>query len=596
MIARNGVFLIVIALLSQGLSTACRSSSPDEAAPPKAAEQAATQPASDSEGAPDRVAQLSFVDGAISMLPVGADDWEKAGANEPVLEGYELYADDGASGELVLGDGRYARFGDGAAVAVTRLDPDWAQLGVRSGTVTLTTTDVGPQEHFEIDAPGGAVVPTAGGSYRVDVDENGDAWLTVERGTVEVTTPNGTFTAQAGDVVNLSHDNSTAASVVTTGGSRQSDDWDNWNAERDRYYDDLHGRSAPEPVRALFGRNDIFGLAALVAFGVWRATSHDRYVWQPDAARRADWSPYEDGRWAYEPAVGWTWIPEEPWGWAPYHYGRWDHSDEYGWAWVPEDGVAERAVAARYRWRPALVYVWQPRQGTYAWVPLAPGEPYVAYTVPAYESLPQQVTVAFQPRYVVERRGILFVTGDGLERRVRPRLARREEVESWGVHDASALAHAGIPKPGRIVSAEKRARVRPRDAVLARSVVVDSRSLEGRQARAAKDLRRAERPVRTAERKAVAVERRQAVAEAVAPPRLERRGGKMHGERKAARAAAAQHETDQPRAAAPVAEPAASRREARRERKAAGAAAGDEGPGKGRGRANGPKGKKGKPR
>jgi hypothetical protein len=65
------------------------------------------------------------------------------------------------------------------------------------------------------------------------------------------------------------------------------------------------------------------------------------------------WTPYTDGRWAWEPYYGWTWVGYEPWGWAPYHYGRWFCRNNV-WSWWPGPvwgvGVGYRPV-----WAPAYV-------------------------------------------------------------------------------------------------------------------------------------------------------------------------------------------------------------------------------------------------
>jgi hypothetical protein len=318
------------------------------------------------------------------VLAPGADDWKQADVNEPILEGYQVFAGDGATGEIVLADDRFARFGDGAEVTVSQLEPGSAQLGVASGAFTLATSAYDEKDYYEVNTPGAALTPRSAGTFRVDVDDNGETWMTIERGTAEITTPSGTFTASEGDVVHLGADDKVSVDVVNS--PRDADAWDTWNADRDRYYSDLSARPSPEPVRQLSGRQDIFGIATLAAYGIWRAVDNDRYVWQPNDARRPGWSPYQDGYWDYSPQVGNTWVSRESWGWAPYHYGRWDYADQYGWSWTPSDGAVTGGSASwqqPYRWRPALVYVWQPaRQNNYVWVPLAPGEPYYAYTGP----------------------------------------------------------------------------------------------------------------------------------------------------------------------------------------------------------------------
>ena len=83
-----------------------------------------------------------------------------------------------------------------------------------------------------------------------------------------------------------------------------------------------------------------------------------RYVWTPIV--NADWRPYTDGRWVYNPRHGWTWVSNEPFGWATYHYGRWAYSHRIGWFWIPGT-----------RWAPAWV-AWRQSGDHIAWAPLPP--------------------------------------------------------------------------------------------------------------------------------------------------------------------------------------------------------------------------------
>jgi hypothetical protein len=73
----------------------------------------------------------------------------------------------------------------------------------------------------------------------------------------------------------------------------------------------------------------------------------------------ADWSPYSCGHWLWTDR-GWMWVGYEPFGWVVYHYGYWAYDPGLGWLWVP--GV--EWSPARVRWR-----VW----GDYvSWSPLPP--------------------------------------------------------------------------------------------------------------------------------------------------------------------------------------------------------------------------------
>src|SRR6185369_13079879 len=128
--------------------------------------------------------------------------------------------------------------------------------------------------------PGGALVPQRAGSYRVDVLPDGRSRVIVTRGTAQVTTPSGTFIANEGDVIDLGYEQA-QVNVVSGGASGYRDTFYDWSAGRDTYYQTLYGYDVPQPVRTFDGRNDIIGVAALAAFGLWQALDdhNDRYVW-----------------------------------------------------------------------------------------------------------------------------------------------------------------------------------------------------------------------------------------------------------------------------------------------------------------------------
>ena len=81
--------------------------------------------------------------------------------------------------------------------------------------------------------------------------------------------------------------------------------------------------------------------------------------------------PYQTGYWYTDYPYGPTWVSSEPWGYAPYHYGRWANVGNQ-WYWVPERVNTTPAYA------PALVAFMPFDSNQIGWVPLGPGDPYVA--------------------------------------------------------------------------------------------------------------------------------------------------------------------------------------------------------------------------
>lgn len=536
--------LLAVVLPAAGFVSSCGSSENGETAPGEAADSGLVQPVSADAGVAEaRVARVTFFDGGVAARPVGAEEWETFEVNAPIFEGYELYAEEDAHAEIMLGEQKYARFGDGADVTVTRLDPDFAQFELGSGVMTLALDEYVENEYYEINTPGGAFIPRQAGSYRVDVLPDGQTRVTVLRGLALVTTPEGQFEVAEGDVVNLGFDTPVQVDVISGAAPQYRDDWDDWSYERDVYYDEYYtDYDVPEPVRVFDDRNDIYGIAQLAAFGLWAALDDDddRYCWQPYAARDPGWSPYYDGYWDYAPVTGWTWISREEWGWAPYHYGRWDHHATRGWVWFPDHAQRISAVTVwnePYVWYPSQVYFYQPpRQNNYVWVPLAPGEPYYPYSATIYGT-PNVQVVDFRPRFLREQRAVYYVSGDQLfdQRRDRPRRLAREQWAAFALTDEGALRPARLAKPDRIVALGEvaPARLRPNKLARERAVVVSDRAIERAERRAARlgpraeiaKQGRAERQIRRAEKGQLKVNKRQLAADARPEP-LRVRGNK----------------------------------------------------------------------
>src|SRR6185295_5732419 len=192
----------------------------------------------------------------------------------------------------------------------------------------------------------------------------GTSQVIVLLGEGEIFSPKGTERLQAGQSMEVR--GSASDPEFQIGPAPQQDEWDRWNADRDR---DLERTGSYKYVSP-----DIYGAEELDGHGTWENDPQYGNVWIPRVD--ADWAPYSVGRWSWIDYYGWTWVSGDPWGWAPYHYGRWYHGSR-GWAWWPG------AIGPRYYWRPALVgfFGWGGGGvgfgfgfGNVGWVPLAPYE------------------------------------------------------------------------------------------------------------------------------------------------------------------------------------------------------------------------------
>ncbi len=97
--------------------------------------------------------------------------------------------------------------------------------------------------------------------------------------------------------------------------------------------------------------------ADLDGYGQWVGNAEFGQVWSPYVTQ--DWEPFAHGYWAWTDR-GWMWVAYEPFGWIVYHYGSWAYDPALGWIWIPGDQWSP----ARVRWRTWGNYV--------AWSPLPP--------------------------------------------------------------------------------------------------------------------------------------------------------------------------------------------------------------------------------
>ncbi len=107
----------------------------------------------------------------------------------------------------------------------------------------------------------------------------------------------------------------------------------------------------------------------LSPYGDWVASSQYGRVWRPYVP--TGWRPYYNGYWTWSDD-GWFWASDEPWAWATYHYGRWVFDPALGWTWVPG-----------YQWAPAWV-TWRFGPDAIGWAPLLPGSSIYATSYPSF--------------------------------------------------------------------------------------------------------------------------------------------------------------------------------------------------------------------
>ena len=308
--------------------------------------------------------RISLIEGEVSFWRPGAEDWAPAQVNTPLAPGDELYTGHGGNLELQVGNRAFVRAWGDTQVGLANQEPDFLQIKITAGHVSLDLRAVDPGHTVELDTPGGAFTIERPGYYRVDVAADRTAFITRRAGRATLTPADGQPLAVApSEEVVLEGAPPAARSYVAP----ELDAWDRWNyARTDELIESISARYLPAGV---------YGASELDHHGNWRVVPQYGAIWVPEAVP-AGWAPYSTGRWVLDPFYGWTWVDAAPWGWAPYHYGRWVSVDGF-WAWAPGPLVARPVYA------PALVaFFGAPgaRAGvSVSWVALGWGEPLVPW-------------------------------------------------------------------------------------------------------------------------------------------------------------------------------------------------------------------------
>ncbi len=301
-----------------------------------------------------RVARISFLSGDVQIRRADSQDWERAAANLPIVEGDEIATDANARLEIQFNSYNYLRLSENAYLKITTLRDEGIAVSLPNGSMSLRVLNFDKDRaYFEIDAPKTTVSVEKAGMYRVDAGSKNDADVRVsvtDSGQARVYSENSGFTLRNGRSAVVQIDGNYAGEWETSDASRYADEFDSWALQRDAV---IAKRLQNAGYDKYYDR-DIYGAEDLSEYGEWVFTKKFGYVWKPyrnSVASYSDWSPYRYGQWRWIPPYGWTWVNDESWGWATYHHGRWVYDD--GWYWSPYSQYRSR----RSWWQPALVFI-----------------------------------------------------------------------------------------------------------------------------------------------------------------------------------------------------------------------------------------------
>jgi hypothetical protein len=316
---------------------------------------------------PGRVVRLAHMNGPVSFLAAGDNEWVQGAINRPLWTGDRLWTGSGARAELQIG-GAALRIAPETSITVINFDDRIAQFEVTQGAVQYRVRTIDSGDTIEIDTPNLAFSVQRPGEYRVDVTSDGDATtVAVLRGEAQAFGAQNAYVIAAGTSYRF---RGTDLTDYVPEPIARRDALDTWAAERVG----IEERSQS----ARYVSPDMIGYSDLDANGTWRNDASYGPIWVPTTVA-ADWAPYRYGHWAWVDPWGWTWIDDASWGFAPFHYGRWAFVQSR-WCWVP----GPRAVRPVYA--PALVAFIGGNNfsvslalgsgGGIGWFPLGPGDVY----------------------------------------------------------------------------------------------------------------------------------------------------------------------------------------------------------------------------
>jgi hypothetical protein len=333
--------------------------------------------AADDDDPPGRVARLGFIQGTVSFEPAGTEDWVSAVVNRPLTTGDKLWNDNDSLSELHMGSATI-RLGSNTGISFLNLTDNMAQIQLTEGTLNIRVRRLADDETFEVDTPNLAFSLLRSGSYKVNVNEAGDATVVVVRsGQGEITGGGYAYNIHPREVGIFTGTDQIDADVQAW--DNTSDDFDNWCSERDSRIE--------HSVSARYVSDDVIGYEDLDDNGGWRQTRDYGAVWFPRVTV-VGWAPYHYGHWAYIAPWGYTWVDDAPWGFAPFHYGRWvTVGGVWGWVPAPPRSTVVGVAYVRPVYAPALVaWVGGPHfaigvgvggGASVGWFPLGPREVYV---------------------------------------------------------------------------------------------------------------------------------------------------------------------------------------------------------------------------
>jgi hypothetical protein len=181
-------------------------------------------------------------------------------------------------------------------------------------------------DHFQLNFAHESVTVAESVHFRVELDGDSKATVAVFKGKLSATSPSGQFDVaeKHSATIDLTKDDlakndparKDAFVIAKNFEAEPSDAWDRQQTD----YHDRYASAGGSGISSPYG----YGMSDLNYYGSFMNVAGYGNVWQPYFIG-ADWSPFQDGGWAFYPGSGYMWVSGYPWGWMPYHQSglRW---------------------------------------------------------------------------------------------------------------------------------------------------------------------------------------------------------------------------------------------------------------------------------
>lgn len=279
---------------------------------------------------------------------------EEATPNLPLFEKDTVGTTAGRLG-IYLGRLNYLRLGSDTMVEllnIPQLRKTDLIVRVEKGAIYLDIENLDTEKSIQIQTPDCGIFILDKGIYRINVDENSLTEVYVMEGIAEVAGQENSRNVRENQKIVMSRGELKERPYYFY--ASEKDDFDRWNETQNSE----QGYARSGTSRYLQSGYEDYEYE-MSRSGRWSYMSDfNSYVWTPYYSN-ADWMPYANGRWVYNPYYGNVWTSYDNCGWFTHHYGRWHWDYSSGWYWIPA-----------YHWSPAWVS-WFGDNDYYGWCPLS---------------------------------------------------------------------------------------------------------------------------------------------------------------------------------------------------------------------------------